>query len=42
MATTEGRVTLTKDSLIITKHHQKKVFDVNEEKWNHLYDSYFT
>lgn len=42
MATNDGRVTLTKDSLIITKHHQKKVFDVNEEKWNHLYDSYFT
>ena len=42
IATNDGRITLTKDALIITKNNQKTVFDVNENEWHHLYDSYFT
>jgi N-hydroxyarylamine O-acetyltransferase len=41
IATNNGRITLTNDSLVITQNHHKKIFNVNDDEWNHLYNSYF-
>ncbi|MCA0993537.1 arylamine N-acetyltransferase family protein [Pseudalkalibacillus hwajinpoensis] len=41
IATNNGRITLTDDSLVITQHHYKNVFNVNDDEWNYLYNSYF-
>lgn len=41
IALNDGRITLTKDSLIITRNHRKEVFYVSDGEWNHIYKSYF-